>query len=201
MIRRDVSTCIGGAALLVAVMTAGGCGKSPTQPSTPAPASSRLTFQVAAGAVHGADSGTYTTANATFGGVVRTTCVPNPNIAGSVCPDLMVGVRGTDGRQCVLWAFAPMGRSFGVGSYPRAAFSPAADTAGFFINCARGGTTCGDNSSAFTVHELRSNASGIVTRLHLTFEQTCLGGTPPSTAPFGKGTGELWIIDGTNGFP
>ena len=44
---------------------------------------------------------------------------------------------------------------------------------------------------------MQSNASGIVTRLHLTFEQTCLGGTPPTVGFFGKGTGELWIIDGT----
>jgi len=126
--------------------------------------------------------------------------VPNPNIAGSVCPDLMALVRGTDGRQCQMWIFAPNGTTLRVGSYPKAAFSPAADTAGFFFNCARAGTTCGDNASAFTIQELQSNASGVVTRLHLTFEQTCLGGTPPAIGFFGKGTGELWIIDGTTPF-
>jgi hypothetical protein len=112
----------------------------------------------------------------------------------------MAVVRGTDGRQCVMWIFAPNGTTLRVGSYPKAAFSPAVDTAGFFFNCARAGTTCGDNASSFTIQELQSNASGIVTRLHLTFEQTCLGGTPPAVGFFGKGTGELWIIDGTMPF-
>ena len=30
---------------------------------------------------------------------------------------------------------------------------------------------------------------------HTTFEQTCLSGFPPAVGEFGKGTGELWIVD------
>jgi hypothetical protein len=189
--------------LATAALTAA-CSKPPTQPSPPAPGTSTLTFQVAAAAGNPADSGSYTTANATFGASVRTTCVPNPNIANSVCPDLTAVVRAKDGpafspppRQCVMWAFAPIGSTLRVGSYPKAEFYPAGDAAGFFINCARAGTECGPNVSSFTLHELQSNPSGVVTRLHITFEQTCLGGFPPAVGFFGKGSGELWIVDGT----
>jgi hypothetical protein len=184
--------------LTAAALASSACDKSPTAPSPP---TSTLTFQLAEGTANSAFSLNYTTANATFGANVRTTCVPNPNIAGSVCPDLMVLVRGTDGRQCTMWALAPIGQALRVGIYPRAAFSRTADAAGFFFNCARAGTACGDNASTFTIRELQSNADGVVTRLHMTFEQTCLGGFPPAVGPFGKGTGELWIIDGTTPFP
>jgi len=187
------------AGLLTAEIVIAGCGGSSMQPSPPA--TSTLTFQVAAAALNPADSGSYTTASATFGASVRTTCVPDPNVPNSVCPDLMVLVRGTDGRSsCQLWAFAPAGRSLNVGSYPKAAASYSADTAGFLFNCSRGGTACNGNVSSFTIHELQSNPNGVVTRLHMTFEQTCLGGFPPAVGPFGKCTGELWIIDGTAPF-
>lgn len=172
--------------------------KSPSQPTAPAPATSTLTFQVAAGSLNAADSGSYTTANATFGATSRTTCVPDPNIAGSFCPDLVAIVRGNDNRQCTLIASAPPGTAFGPGTFSKSGVSSPTF---FQFNCARAGTTCGsDNNSVFTVHEIKSNA-GTVSRLHLTFEQTCLGGTPSAVGPFGKGTGELWIIDGTRGAP
>lgn len=182
---------------LVLAAVAAACDRSPTAPSPP---TSTVTFDLAAGQGNSAFSLSYTTANATFGASVRTTCVPNPNIAGSVCPDLMVLIRGTDGRQCTMWVQAPTGQTFRIGSYPKAAFSPTADTAGFFFNCARAGTTCGDSVSSVTIRELRSNPDGVVTRLHMTFEQTCLGGFPPTLGFFGKGTGELWIVDGASPF-
>ena len=94
-------------------------------------------------------------------------------------------VRGTDGRECSMWAFAPISSTLRVGSCPKAAFSPAADTAGIFFNCARAGTTCGDNASSFTIHELESNPSGVVTRLRMR-EQTCLGGFPPLLDSLGR---------------
>ena len=126
---------------LLLVAAAAACDRSPTAPSPP---TSTVAFDLAAGQGNSAFSLSYTTANATFGASVRTTCVPNPNIAGSVCPDLMVLIRGTDGRQCTMWVLAPSGQTLRVGSYPKAAFSRTADTAGFTFNCARAGTTCGD---------------------------------------------------------
>ena len=83
-----------------------------------------------------------------------------------------------------------------VGSYPKASFGVAFDNAGFSFKGGREGTTCGDNTAAFTIHELESASSGVVTRLHMTFEQTCLSGFPPAVGQFGKGTGELWIVNG-----
>lgn len=182
---------------LVLVAAAAACDRSPTAPSPP---TSTVAFDLAAGQGNSAFSLNYTTANATFGASVRTTCVPNPDIAGSVCPDLMVLIRGTDGRQCAMWVLAPSGQTLRIGSYPKAAFSRTADTAGFFFNCARAGTACGDSASSVTIHELRSNPDGVVTRLHMTFEQTCLGGFPPALGFFGKGSGELWIVDGASPF-
>jgi len=182
---------------LLLVAAAAACDRSPTAPSPP---TSTVAFDLAAGQGNSAFSLSYTTANASFGASVRTTCVPNPNIAGSVCPDLMVLIRGTDGRQCTMWVLAPSGQTLRVGSYPKAAFSRTADTAGFFFNGARAGTTCGDSASSVNIHELRSNPDGVVTRLHMTFEQTCLGGFPPALGFFGKGSGELWIVDGASPF-
>ena len=182
---------------LLLVAAAAACDRSPTAPSPP---TSTVAFDLAAGQGNSAFSLSYTTANASFGASVRTTCVPNPNIAGSVCPDLMVLIRGTDGRQCTMWVLAPSGQTLRIGSYPKAAFSRTADTAGFFFNCARAGTTCGDSASSVNIRELRSNPDGVVTRLHMTFEQTCLGGFPPALGFFGKGSGELWIVDGASPF-
>ena len=183
--------------LFTAEIVMAGCGGSSMQPS--GPGSSTLTFQVAAGALNPADSGSYTTATANFGASVQT-CTPTPETAGKVCPDLGVFVRGTDGRQCVMWAFAPVGKPFAVGSYPNAGFSATAAAPGFFFNCGRGGTTCADSISSFTIHELQANSSRLVIRLHMTFEQTCLAGSPPNLGPFGKGTGELWIVNGSTPF-
>jgi len=102
--------------------TATACRESPIQPSSSTPATSSLTFQVAAGAGNAADGGSYSTANAGFGASIRTTCPPSTNIPGPGCFELRVQVRGTDGRLCELWATAPVGRPLGVGSYPKAAF-------------------------------------------------------------------------------
>lgn len=181
----------------------GGCkekASTPTSPSAAAPSSSTLTYQVAAGTVHGATSGNYTTANASFRGSVRTNCVPNPNIAGSVCPDLLIHVQPVNEVFCQLWAFAPAGETLRIGSYPRAQRGPSAGVAGLSFNCAKGGTTCNWSVGQFTVHQLQSDPSGTVTRLHLTFEQTCASIDTLSTAGFGKGTGELWIVNGTTPF-
>jgi hypothetical protein len=183
-------------ALFVAVLVSG-CDDSPTAPSAVGPATSTLTYHVPAAAAHGETSATYTTQNATFSGSVRTTCVPNPAIAGSVCPDLMVMVDPFDETFCQLWAFAPEGERLGVGVYPNAQRSPRDGSAGLSFNCARGGTTCNWSVGRFTMHEIESDASGIVTRLHMTFEWTCADVVTLDTSGFGKGTGELWIVNGT----
>ena len=182
---------------MACVVALGTACKSPSAPTTkaPAPATSTLTFQVQAASLNPADSGAYTTANATFGATARTTCVPDPIIAGSFCPDLVAIVRGSDNRMCQLIASAPAGRPFAPGNTYTTVFPVTVGSTFFTFNCAHAGTTCGDKNAAFTVHEL-SSTDGLVTRLHLTFEQTCLGGFPPAVGPFGKGTGELWIIDG-----
>jgi hypothetical protein len=169
-------------------------------PTAPTPAGSSLTYRVDAATLHGASSGSYTTADASFSGSVRTTCVPNPNIAGSVCPDLMVMVDPFADTFCQLWVFAPVGEALTARAYPSAERGPRAGAAGLSFNCARGGTTCNWSVGNFTIHELRSDGSGVVTRLHMTFEQTCADISTLSTAGFGKGTGELWIVNGTKPF-
>ena len=58
--------------ITTAGLTATACRESPTQPSSSAPATSALTFQVAAGAGNAADGGSYSTANAGFGASIRT---------------------------------------------------------------------------------------------------------------------------------
>jgi len=198
--RRQSSVYLCAFVVATAWPTATACRESPTQPSSSVPATSTLTFQVAAGAGNSADGGSYSTANAGFGASVRTTCPPSTNIPGPGCFELRIQVRGTDGRLCELWAVPPVGNPLRVGSYPKASFGPAFDSAGFSFKCGRQGTTCGDNTAAFTIHELESASSGVVTRLHMTFEQTCLSGFPPAVGEFGKGTGELWIVDGTAPF-
>jgi len=184
-------------AVAIAAISATACGDSatPTSPTPPAPLTSSLKYEVPAASAHSAAAGDYTTENATFRGSVRTTCVPNPFIAGSVCPDLMVVVQPVSDRFCQLWVFAPVGETLAVRSYPSQG-GPSAGTAGLSFNCARGGTTCNWSVGNFTVHELQANATGTVTRLHLTFEQTCAQIDTLSTAGFGKLVGELWIING-----
>jgi hypothetical protein len=193
-------------AFVVAIeLAAQACGSSQPSPSStttssPAPAVSTFTFDVAAGPRNPADGGSFTTANASFGADEFTTCVPNPSL-GTTCPDLAVSVRGTNGRTCVFIVFAPLGAKLGVGTYISAGAGPTSSTAGFSLGCARAGTTCGgDSTGAFTISELQATSAGVITRLHMTFEQTCLGGTPLAVGPFGKGTGELWIVDGTMPF-
>jgi hypothetical protein len=99
--------------------------------------------------------------------------------------------------------FAPRGARLGVGTYLNAGAGPTSSTAGFSLGCERAGTLCfSDSTGAFTISELQATSAGVgvVTRLHMTFEQTCLSGTPPTVGAFGKGTGELWIVDGTMPF-
>jgi hypothetical protein len=94
---------------------------------------------------------------------------------------------------------APTGQLLTPRIYERAQRGPSADIAGFSLNCARGGTTCNWSVGRFTLHELESNPSGVVTRLHITFEQTC-SNLDGSIYGAGTATGELWIVNGTRGF-
>lgn len=131
---------------------------------------------------------------------MRTTCVPNPNIAGSVCPDLMVRVvPSSDRGACQLWAFAPQGESLRVRRAYQAQRGNRTGFAGLDFNCS-GGPQCNWSVGQFTIQELASDATGIVTRLHITFEQTCADIFTLSTAGFGVATGELWIVNGTRPF-
>lgn len=194
---------IGRAVACGLVLAAAGCGKSPTQPSQTAPATSSLNFQVEAGQANAAYSRSYTTETATFGAGVNPSCVPNPSIAGSYCPDLLGFVRpnatGPNAERCQFIISAPRGQQLRPGTY-RAARVPRDGEAEFSVNCARGGTTCGESTARFILGEMATAASGVVTRLHVTWEQSCLNGTPPSTGFYGKMTGELWIVDGTTPF-
>lgn len=188
-----------GAVIAVTAIGAAACGSSPTPtaPTPPPPMTSSLRYEVPAASAHGAASGNYTTANASFRGSVRTTCVPNPNIAGSVCPDLMVVVQPISETFCQLWVFAPVGETLAIRSYPMAQRGPSAGIAGLSFNCAKGGTTCNWSVGNFNVHELQADANGTVARLHLTFEQTCAQIDTLNTAGFGKLVGEIWIVNGT----
>src|SRR5262245_51558943 len=102
-------------ALILVTIGSVGCGgdSSPTSPSSSggqgssAPSTSSLVYSVPAGATHTAASGNYTTANASFGGSVRTTCVVNPNIAGSSCPALQVLVQPFGDSFCLLTVDPP----------------------------------------------------------------------------------------------
>ncbi len=188
-------------ALLIATAGCGG-GSSATQPSSSqpaAPSTSTLTFQVAASALNAADGGSFTGLESTFTARGKGTCVPNPNLAGSFCPDMFATVQG-NGRFCQMYLVAGGGRALAPGSYPVAPWGAGAtrDSAGITFNCARAGTTCGDSTGSYVIFEIQQDASAVVTRLHMTFEQTCTNnGTPIA----GKGTGELWIINGTRGSP
>ena len=177
--------------------------QKPTQPSQTAPATSSLNFQVEAGQGNAAFSRSYTTDTATFGAGVNPSCVPNPSIAGSYCPDLLAMVQpkvtGSTAEVCQFVISAPRGQQLRPGTY-RAARIPRDGEAEFSVNCARSATTCGSSTAQFTVAEMATAASGVVTRLHVTWEQTCLGGTPLTTGFFGKMTGELWIVNGVNPF-
>ena len=107
-------------------------------PTAPTPAGSTLTYHVDAASLHGEASGSFTTADASFSGSVRTTCVPNPNIAGSVCPDLMVLVRPSTGSQCQLWVFAPGGEPLTARTYPNAQRMPKTGVAGLEFQLRQG---------------------------------------------------------------
>ena len=180
--------------LIIAVLIAG-CD----EPTSPSPATSSLVYSVPAGAGHVAGSGNFTEVNASFGGDVRTTCVPDPNIAGSTCPDLMVLVRPFSDSLCQLFIYAPIGQQLTARSYLRAQRFPSAGVAGFNINCAKGGTACGWSVGQFTIHQLRSNANGVITKLHITYDQTC-SNNDGTLYGAGTATGELWIVNGTKGF-
>jgi hypothetical protein len=112
----------------------------------------------------------------------------------------MVRVDPVSGSLCLLWAFAPVGETFGARAYPVAQRGPGPGVAGLSFNCARGGTACNWSVGRFTVHELQSDSAGTVTRLHMTFEQTCAQINTLSTDGFGTATGELWIVNGTTPF-
>ena len=52
----------------------------------------------------------------------------------------------------------------------------------------------------FTIRELQSTPAGVVSRLHMTFEEMCADISTLSTAGCGRATGELWIVNGTAPF-
>ena len=210
--RGPVGSVLGTGRAIVCVFTfvAAGCGgeSTPTQPSpmpvpAPAPGTSTLTFQVEAGQANAAFSRSYTTDTATFGAGVNPSCVSNPTL-GTYCPGMLARVTpissGPDSEMCSFTITAPVGQQLRPATY-RATGSQAGAEAQFSVNCSRAGTACGVNSTAqFTLHEMATASSGVVTRLHVTWEQSCLSGTPPTTGFYGKMTGELWIVNGTNPF-
>ena len=65
-----------------------------------APAASSFTLRLEAARANPALNLDHSAATASFGANVRGSCMPNPDIAGSVCPDLVVRIRGNDGRVC-----------------------------------------------------------------------------------------------------
>jgi len=125
--------------------------------------------------------------------------VPNPNIAGSYCPSLQVLVRPFNDSTCQFFVDPPVGEPLMPRAYAVAQRLASAGVAGFSMNCSKGGTACNWSVGQFALYELQANVDGVVTRLHITFEQTC-SNIDGSLYGSGKGTGELWIIDGNKGF-
>jgi len=94
---------------------------------------------------------------------------------------------------CALSIYAPVGEKLATRSYSTQRL-PAGGMAGLDFNCAKGGTTCNWSVGQFTLYELQADSSGTVTRLHVTFEQTCADIDTLSTAGRGKVVGDLWIL-------
>ena len=188
-------------------IVAAACDGGPSSPSSPLPSSpsgpparSTLSFDKPADAVSMAQSVRWTEAEATFGASIRTTCVIEPTIPTSFCPDLMVRIvvyppaspTGSD-LVCELLMRAAHDEGLHVGRrYEHATSSPSLASPLLLFACP---STC-DVEGSFTIFELVANSAGMVERLHTTFERRCNdGGVPGATL-----TGELWIVNGTRGF-
>jgi hypothetical protein len=112
---------------------------------------------------------------------------------------VLARVPATTGRQCQLWAFAPPGETLAVGRTYQSQRGAKPGVAGLDFNCS-GGPNCNWSVGQFTIRELQSTAAGIVSRLHMTFEQTCADISTLSTAGSGRATGDLWIVNGAAPF-
>jgi hypothetical protein len=97
---------------------------------------------------------------------------------------------------CQFFIDPPTGEALTPRVYSVAQRLASPGVAGFSMNCATGGTTCNWSVGQFTLYELQADVNGVVTRLHVSFEQTC-SNTDGSLYGSGKAVGELWIINGT----
>ncbi len=161
------------------------CGDSNATGPSGRLGTSRLSFSRPAGQFSGAESGSFTLANALFETYVRD--------GGNA---VEVRVRSMDNRFCSLQLGAPAGRQLTVGTYPNAARYPfqGPSQAGLDFSCLSG---CNRLQGSFTITTLAYRSSGELERLVGTFAQSCLRWDGVREAPMEELTGEVLIAPST----
>ena len=161
------------------------CDSNPTGPLGRVGVS-MLSYARPAGQFVGAESGSYSLANAIFETHVR-------NSGNAV--DVMV--RSMDNRFCMLSLGAPVGRVLAVGAYPNAARYPfqGPSQAGLDFGC---GSGCNRLQGSFTITTLAFRSSGELERLAATFEQSCLRWDGVQEVPMEQLTGEVRVVNTSN---